>query len=96
MRRIVKACHPEKIILFGSHATGHARPDSDVDLLVVTQKGDSRRKVAMELYQLLWDVGVPKDIVVVRPEDFERYRDVVGTIIYPAVREGRVVYERAA
>ncbi len=50
----------------------------------------------MELYRLLWDVGVPKDIVVIRPQDLERYRDVVGTIIYPAVRQGHVVYERAA
>ncbi len=96
VRRIVKACDPEKIILFGSHATGHARPGSDVDLLVVTRKGATKRRQAAALYETLWDVGVPKDIVVVRPEEFERYRDVVGTVIYPAAREGRVLYERAA
>lgn len=96
VRRIVKACDPEKIILFGSHATGHAGPGSDVDLLVVTRKGETKRRQAGILYQALWNVGVPKDIVVVRPEEFERYRDVVGTVIYPAAREGRVLYERAA
>ena len=26
----------DKIILFGSYATGHARPDSDIDLVVVS------------------------------------------------------------
>ena len=96
VRRIVKECDPEKIILCGSHATGRAGPGSDVDLLVVTRNGETRRKQAQALYRVLWDVGVPKDIVVVRPEDFERYRDVVGTIVYPAAREGKVVYERAA
>ncbi len=96
IRRIVGNCDPERIILFGSHATGHAGPDSDVDLLVVTNQGESRRKVAMELYRRLRDVDLPKDIVVIRPEDFEQYRDVVGTIIYPAVQEGRIIYERAA
>jgi len=34
-RRIVEAVHPDKIILFGSHARGDAGPDSDVDLLIV-------------------------------------------------------------
>lgn len=96
VHRIVKACDPEKIILFGSYAAGRAGPDSDVDLLVVTDQGESRRKVAMELYRRLWDADLPKDIVVVRPKDLEEYRDAVGTVIYPAVREGRVVYRRAA
>lgn len=94
--RIVRACDPEKVILFGSHATGHARPGSDLDLLVVTRNGKTKREQAVALYRTLWDVGVSKDIVVVRPEEFERYRDVVGTIIYPAAHEGKVLYERAA
>ncbi len=34
-RAVVKYFSPERIVLFGSHATGVARPDSDVDLLVV-------------------------------------------------------------
>ncbi len=96
VRRIVKLCKPEKIILFGSHATGHARPGSDVDLMVITRHGESKRKLAADLYDALWDVGVSKDIIVVRPEDFERYRDMIGTIIRPAAREGKVLYERAA
>lgn len=96
VRRIVQACDPERIILFGSHATGHARPGSDLDLLVVTQHGKTKRQQAIALYRTLWDVGVSKDIVVVRPEDFERYRNIVGTIIYPAAHEGKVLYERAA
>ena len=37
VRRIVKRFSPEKVILFGSHATGRAGPDGDVDLLVVMQ-----------------------------------------------------------
>ncbi|MBF0462214.1 MAG: nucleotidyltransferase domain-containing protein, partial [Magnetococcales bacterium] len=34
--RIVETIHPERIILFGSHARGEAGPHSDVDLLVIT------------------------------------------------------------
>ena len=96
IRRIVERCSPEKIILFGSHATGHARPGSDVDLMVITRHGESKRRVAVDLYRTLWDAGVSKDIVVVRPEEFERFRDVMGTVIYPAAHEGKVIYDRAA
>jgi hypothetical protein len=34
-----------------------------------------------------------KDVIVVTAEEVEKYRDVVGTLIYPALREGKVLYE---
>ena len=34
-RRVAERFSPEKIILFGSHATGRADSGSDVDLVVV-------------------------------------------------------------
>ena len=33
--RAVSAWHPDQVILFGSSARGDARPDSDLDVLVV-------------------------------------------------------------
>jgi uncharacterized protein len=35
VRRVVERFHPEKVILFGSHAYGRPHENSDVDLLVV-------------------------------------------------------------
>jgi len=96
VRRIVERFQPERIVLFGSHARGAAGPDSDVDLLVVMKVLGSKRKQAIEIDMALADMGLPKDVVVVTPEEVERYRDIVGTIIRPALREGRVLYERAA
>ncbi len=95
VRRIVERFQPEKIILFGSHATGDAGPDSDVDLLIVMDVDGSRREKAVEIDMALAGMGVPKDVVIVTAEEVERRRDIVGTIIYPAVREGKVLYERA-
>lgn len=96
VRRIVERFHPEQIILFGSHARGTAGPDSDVDLLVVMRDPGSKRKMAIEIRVELGGMGVPKDVIVVTPEEVERYRGVVGTLIYPALREGTVLYERPA
>ncbi|MFA7239352.1 MAG: nucleotidyltransferase domain-containing protein [Sulfuricellaceae bacterium] len=54
---IVREVAPETIILFGSRARGDARPDSDIDLLVVEKKPfspqRSRRKEAARLYMAL-------------------------------------------
>ena len=94
IRRIVSGFHPRKIILFGSRARGDARPDSDVDLLVVMDTS-SIRATTRELRIALDAMGIPKDVVVVTPEEFERERDLVGTVSYPAHHEGRILYEQA-
>ncbi len=96
VRRIVSQFHPDKIILFGSHARGDAGPDSDVDLLVVMQPHGSKRERVVEVYGLLPGMGVPKDVMIVTPEEFDIYRDAPGTVIRTACREGKVLYDRAA
>ena len=92
VRRIVAQFHPDKIILFGSHARGNASLDSDVDLLVVMEVEGSRREKAVEIGVALHDIDAAKDVIVVRPKDFAWRKDVVGTIEWPAAREGRVLY----
>lgn len=96
VRKITKRFHPLKILLFGSYARGTQGPDSDVDLLIVMPVKGSKRKKTVEIYGLLAGMGLPKDIVVVTPEEFETYADVTGTIVRTARREGKVLYERAA
>jgi predicted nucleotidyltransferase len=95
-RRIVEKTNPDKIILFGSHARGTAGLDSDVDLLVVLRIKDSKRKKAVEIYRYLAGIGLAKDVIVVTPEEIDKYRNVPGTLIRTALREGKVLYERNA
>ncbi len=95
-QQIVQRFHPLKIILFGSYARGGITVDSDVDLLVVMEVSGSKRRQASEIDLALAGRTLPLDLIVVTPQEFERYRDVMGHIIYPAVREGKVLYERAA
>jgi len=91
---IVERFHPEKIILFGSHARGEADPDSDVDLLVVMPVKGSRREKAVQIGVALHDIRVAKDIIVTTPENFEWRKEISGTIERPANREGMVLYAR--
>jgi predicted nucleotidyltransferase len=91
IRRIVEVAQPDKIILFGSAARGEMGPNSDADLLVV-KSGAHRRQLAQAIYMNLIGVGQAVDVVVVTPEDIERYKDSFALVIEPALREGRVVY----
>ena len=94
VRRIVKRFSPEKVILFGSHATGRAGPDSDVDLLVVMQYRGTKADTELELRRVLRDFLIPKDVIVTTPEEFTWRKEIVGTIERPAAREGRVLFEK--
>jgi len=96
VQRIVDGFNPQRIILFGSWARRSAGPDSDVDLLVVMDVEGSKRKKATEIDIALVGIPVPIDLIVVTPSDVERSIDSLGSIIAPAMREGKVLYERAA
>jgi predicted nucleotidyltransferase len=95
-RVIVERFHPLKIILFGSHARGGADADSDVDLLIVMPTNGSKREQRLAIRAAVGEFALPKDIVVVTPDEFEAYRDAIGTIVRPAVREGVVLHDEAA
>lgn len=92
VRRIVQVAQPDRIILFGSAARGEMGPDSDVDLLVVKSGVPHRGRLTEEIYVKLAGIGVGVDVVVATPEDVEYLKDRVGSVIRPALREGREVY----
>jgi len=94
VKRIVAQFQPDKIILFGSHARGQANSDSDVDLLIVMPVTGSKRKKAIEIGVALHDIPIPKDVIVVTPDDFQWRKEIVGTIERPAFREGKLLYEQ--
>lgn len=94
--RIVARFHPDQIILFGSYASGEPTQDSDIDLLIVMPVKDSCRRQANEIDLALADRSVPIDLIVLTPEKFDRQKNLMGTIAFEALREGRVIYERAA
>lgn len=94
--RIVDSFHPDRIILFGSYANGEPTQDSDIDLLIVMPVKVSCRRQANEIDLALADRSVPIDLIVLTPEKFDRQKNLMGTIAFEALREGRVIYERAA
>lgn len=92
---MVEAVHPDKIILFGSAARGVMGPRSDLDLLVIKQVRN-RRRTAWAIDRGLRGMTVGVDLVVATPGDIRRYGDSPALVYYPALREGKVIYDGEA
>jgi predicted nucleotidyltransferase len=83
----------EKIILFGSQARGTADNKSDVDLLIITSGFNDRFKIMREIRRSLLALDYAFDIIAVTPEEYERDKNIPGTIARYASKEGIAIYE---
>ena len=96
LRRIVtalRAWNPERIILFGSHARGDAGPDSDLDILVVLpDEQPATRAALVDMRVAIGSVPIDYDLLITTHSEYAWRRDYVGTIEYPANREGIELY----
>ena len=92
IHRVVEVAQPDRIILFGSAARGEMGPDSDIDLLVIKSEVEHRGRLEESIYMNLFGVGAPVDVVVATVEDVARFGHRVGSVIGPALREGRELY----
>jgi predicted nucleotidyltransferase len=96
VKRILDVAKPQRIILFGSAATGQMTKDSDIDLLVLESAPGDTRKESVCIRQAMRRLGYPFDIIVMAVDRFEESKNVVGGIAYPANKYGKVIYEEAA
>jgi len=93
VQRIVTALQPEEIYLYGSHAYGHPREDSDVDLFIIV--GDSSLPPhirAIEAYRALRGLMLPVEVKVVTRAEFERRTHWLSSIERVVRERGKVLY----
>ena len=92
-KRIVEEFHPEKIILFGSHAYGTPHAGSDIDLLVILSFEGRSFDKSLEILNRV-DPHFSVDLLARRPEEVvERYAGL-DPLIRDAIDRGLVVYDR--
>jgi len=96
VNKLLLAAPPgSKVIVFGSHARGDARPDSDLDILVVEPEVKNRIEEIIRLDEVLHSRDFSLDLIVVSAERFEYWRGTPNTVYYEASNEGQA-YEAIA
>jgi len=94
--RVAERFDPERVVLFGSLASGQAGPDSDIDLLVIFREQTDRRSTAVALRLAVADIPAPIDFVVTDLGEIARRGRIVGLAQEAALRDGKVFYSRAS
>lgn len=94
---IVRFCGPRRVILFGSLARGDEGADSDIDLMVVLDQLNPEDRVPlMGAIQQAISARAPVDVSVTDVQQFERWKDIVGSSHYWPAHDGEIVYERGS
>jgi predicted nucleotidyltransferase len=85
-----------EVRLFGSHALGEARPDSDIDLLITADDGwleqHNRFETLGRLWRRLAHHRIPVDLLLYSRSQAEERRHWLSHVIARAYREGRVLH----
>ena len=83
-------------MLFGSYARGDANEESDLDLLVIESSVSDKAAEYLKLHRAIGFMGVGVDVVVMSDQEFDRRRQVPGTVPYWAAREGKMIHDASA
>lgn len=97
-RKIVENFQPEKIILFGSHAWGKPRPESDIDLLTVTKNFSHLRPAQRrrQIKKICQPPLVPMDVLVYTPEEIGDKEASGDPFTAKILREGKILYDKSS
>ncbi|MEW6619481.1 MAG: nucleotidyltransferase domain-containing protein [bacterium] len=91
-RRIVENIKPEKIILFGSYASGNPTKDSDLDILIIKESNLPRYKRGREIRKYLRGLKIAIDLLVYTKEEIQKWSDVKPAFITTVMEKGKVIY----
>lgn len=95
VERLVEGLQPEQIILFGSYAYGQPKAGSDLDILViVSESTEPAHRRAQKAYRCVGSIGIPKDLLVLTREEFEKQMRIVTSLARRVKKRGKVLYER--
>ncbi len=93
---IIDVANPSKILMFGSYARNEADEDSDLDILVIESEAVNRGKEMVKIRNAIGNIGVGVDVLVYSEEYVKEWGHIKGSVLYWALKEGKLLYERAS
>ena len=94
VNRIAIRFNPDKIILFGSYASGNPNNDSDLDLLIIKDTNLPRHKRSFDIQKSLIGSMIPMDILVYTTKEFEQEKNEKSSFFSSAIKTSKILYER--
>jgi predicted nucleotidyltransferase len=90
--QIIEKYKPEKIILFGSAARGERNLNSDADFLIIKKETPLYGADRIRELSRIIDRKIPVDLLIYRPEEFEKRLKMGDPFLKSVLKEGRVLY----
>ena len=94
--KIASGYNPDKIILFGSYATGNPNEDSDLDLFVIKDTDLPRPQRTVLVRKMLYVSMIPIDLIVFTPKEIDESKENKFSFVYEVLTTGKTLYERAS
>ena len=94
--KIANGYKPEKIILFGSYATGNPTKDSDLDLFVIKETDLPKPDRTVQVRKILYGLMVPIDLIVYTPKEINESINNPFSFVYEVLNSEKTVYERTS
>jgi predicted nucleotidyltransferase len=94
VNQIANRFDPDKIILFGSYASGNATNSSDLDLLVIKDTDLPPHHRSFSIHKALIGSMVPMDILVYTQKEFEQEKNEKLSFLSTAIKTSKILYER--
>ena len=96
VNKIASGYNPDKIILFGSYATGNPNEDSDLDLFVIKDTDLPRPQRTVQVGKMLYGSMIPIDLIVFTPKEIDESKENKFSFVYEVLTTGKTLYERAS
>lgn len=96
VEKIATGYNPEKIILFGSYASGKPNENSDLDLFIIKETNLPRPERTVQVRKMLFGTKVPIDLIVFTPKEIEESKENKYSFINEVLKTGKTLYEQAS
>lgn len=92
--KIVAGYKPQKVILFGSHASGDPRPDSDIDLFIIKDTEERSIDRCVQVRRIISDPDrfIGLELFVLTPDEVSKRTAVGDQFIGQIIEKGKVLY----